>query len=101
MSCSSYALCSSHLDYPGGCTVQYGTDPSYDDLSLPIKGPINSVFLLPVMEGRTVYYHQTTITVDSESVAKIIVRSVHRTGYCDLQMTMNSKNEVYTYMSIL
>ena len=71
----------------GNCTVQYGRDPSYQDLGPTIAGPLNSSFTLPLMESSTLYYIQTTFMFNSQPVT---LRRNYTTGYgnvLDLNIT--------------
>ncbi len=70
-----FALCTTSLASVEECFVQYGIDPHYQKLSSPINGPVNSKFLIPIVMGKQemVYYHQTTVKVNSS--LDIIIRS--------------------------
>ena len=64
--CVTTANCFSLVSDVGNCTVQYGQDPSYEDLGPPIIAPLNSSFTLPGLESSAFYYFQITFMVDSE-----------------------------------
>ena len=78
-SCTSSVFCFSLLD-EGECVIQYGQDPSYQDLGPPIQGPLDSSFPLPLMEATTTYYYQVTIN----SSLIIQLRGNFTTGECEL-----------------
>ena len=83
VTCSLHAVCFSRLKQLDVCRVQYTTDPSFANLSLPVWGPINSTFTLPLQNRlrETVnYYHQVTVTID-ESL-EVVLRSSHRVEGC-------------------
>lgn len=72
---SIYALCSSPIMGIENCSIRYTTDYSYENLSPPIMGPINTPFQI-IPEGvisAAVYYHQASVIVDPSM--KITVRS--------------------------
>ncbi len=72
---TAFALCITSLENVEECFVQYGKDPYYQNLSSPISGPVNSKFPIPLIFGKQemVYYHQTTVKVNSS--LDIIIRS--------------------------
>ena len=55
--CMITLLCSSPY-IEGECSIQYGKDPSYQDLNPPIVGPINSSFTLHLLDEKTIYYYK-------------------------------------------
>ena len=69
--CLTTASCSTTLsDKNNNCSLQYGRDPSFQDLGPPISGPLNSSFPLPLMESSTPYYVQVVFTINSLSVTQ-------------------------------
>ncbi len=76
--CVTVVNCSTTLSEMGNCTIQYGRDPSYQDLGPPISGSLNSSFPLPLMESSTLYYIQITFMMNSELV--IFLRRNYKTG---------------------
>ena len=67
-----FALCSTNLESVEECSIQYGRDPNYQNLSSPIRGPVNSRFPIDD-EQEDVHHHQTTMRVNS--FLEIIIRS--------------------------
>ncbi len=66
----------------GNCSVQYGQDPSYQDLSLPIQSPLNSTFPLPLLESNTVYYYLATVTINPTFTVQL--PGTFMTGQCEI-----------------
>ena len=62
----------------GQCFIQYGQDPSYQDLSLPIQGPLNSPFTLPLMDENTFYHYLVNNTFG------ILFTGNFTTGECEI-----------------
>ena len=77
--CTSYALCSSHLPL-NGCTVQYTTDPSWRNLNPPVWGPMNTLFELPApsMDAGT-YFYQATVN-------NVVIRTIQEAKKCEEAM---------------
>ena len=61
--CMTTLICF-YLLSEGQCFIQYGQDPSYQDISPPIKGPLNSPFTLPLINENTFYYYRVNSTFD-------------------------------------
>ena len=75
--------------------VQYTTDPSYANLSLPVWGPINSLFALPYQaKEASTYYHQVTVTIDNSLI--VVLRSVHAVEDCSNPIMSSPSNVSYT-----
>ena len=67
--CSTVVLCASSKN-SGSCNIEYGHDPSYQDLSPPIQTPLNSLLTLPFMTPST-YYYVVTVTINSSLTFQI------------------------------
>lgn len=69
-----FALCSTKVEGIEYCNIQYGSDSSYNNLSLPITGHTNTLFQIPFQETTPcTHYFQAYIVINS--TLKIIVRS--------------------------
>lgn len=69
-----FAKCSSLVEGIDYCTIQYGMDHSYDNLSSPVTGPMDTLFHICVLElTPAVYYHQGSVIINS--TLEIRVRS--------------------------
>ncbi len=55
----------------GSCCIQYGQDPSYQDLSPPIQSLLNSSTTLPLLEPNTVYYSLAAVTINSSLIFQL------------------------------
>ena len=67
-------MCSTNTERIGNCTVQYGKDPFYQNLSAPVIGPVNLLFPIVDIETSTTYYHKASVMINSS--LKIIIKSV-------------------------
>ena len=75
--CFTDATCvSSESD--GNCSIEYGQDPSYQDLSPPIQTPLNCLITLPLLEPNTIYYYQVTIIINSSRTFQLRGSFVNR-----------------------
>ena len=75
--CMTTLLCS----YPsseGQCFIQYGQDPSYQDLNFTFQGPLNSRFTLPLLDENTLYYYLLNNTFGIQFTGNFT------TGECEL-----------------
>lgn len=83
------AMCITQTQGIENCSIQYGKDPFYDNLSPPVTGPINTPFLIPFMELSTAtYYHQAIITINSSLV--VIMRSNGRLTFPDFETSADT-----------
>ena len=80
--CITFAMCSSTVS-TGQCHVKYSKDPTYPTDADSFDGPINQLFMLPLLERSTLYYHEAHVSFNS-SQAKLIVRGRFMTGDCEL-----------------
>ncbi len=86
-----FALCTTSLESVEDCSVQYGRDALYQSFFSTIIGPVNTKFpIFDKLEIAMVYYHQTTVKVNSS--LEIIVRS---TFVYDSSLT-SDRSEVQT-----
>ena len=67
-------MCSTNTERTGNCTVQYGIDPFYQNLSAPVIGPVNSLLTIVDIETTITYYHQASVIINSS--LEIIIKSV-------------------------
>ena len=67
-------MCSTNIERTENCTVQYGKDPLYQNLSAPVIGPVNSLFSIVDIETTITYYHQASVMINSS--LEIIIKSV-------------------------
>ncbi len=65
----------------GSCSIQYGQDSSYQDLSPPIQSPLNSPITLPLLEPNTIYYSLATVTINTSFIFQ--VTGSFSTGPCE------------------
>ena len=75
--CMTTLLCS-YLLSEGLCFIQYGQDPSHQDLNPPIQGPLNSPFTLPLMDENALYYYLLNSTFGIQFTGNFT------TGECEL-----------------
>lgn len=82
-SCSGLALCSSQLQQLSNkmCSVEYGTDHSFYNLSPPILGYVNVPFNIPLLEGSTIYYYQVSANISSSLT--VTLQGIQLTEECD------------------
>lgn len=66
--CHVLILCNSSTDDEGECAIQYGLDPSYQDLGPPINDSLNSKFSLPFIEPNTLFYYYINATINSSNI---------------------------------
>ena len=67
-------MCSTNTERIGNCTVQYGKDSVYQNLSAPVIGPVNSLFPIVDVETTVTYYHQASVIINSS--LEIIIKSI-------------------------
>ena len=79
--CSTFVHCSLPEGFNGSCSIEYGQDPSYRDLSPPIQTPINSTTTLPLLEPSTMYYSLITVTINS--TLPIQISGTFNSGSCE------------------
>ena len=60
LNCFTFINCVSPKS-TGNCSIQYGLDPSYQDLSPPVQTSLNTPITLPFMTPSTYYYLLTVI----------------------------------------
>lgn len=88
-----HALCTSNNRDMSTCSIDYSTNPWYQNLSTPVSGPINTPFPVPIMEMASgTYYYQTTAFINS--TLKTIVRSC-------FQLVMISSGEEQDAVTVL
>lgn len=90
-SCMVLGLCSFQLDL-NECSLYYGTDPAFSDLSLPIHGPINYPFILPPLKEFTTYYY--TVSVLVESSLHVTTHGIYVTEDCDINSSTLGNDKV-------
>ncbi len=78
--CIITVMCNSS-ESSGSCSIQYGQDPSYQDLSSSIQTPLNSTFPLPLLEPNIVYYYLATVTINSTFTVQL--PGTFMTGQCE------------------
>ena len=82
-------MCSTNTESIGNCTVQYGKDPFYQNLSASVIGPVNFLFPIVDIENTITYYHQASVMINSS--LEIIIKSVDTfTTEDDVQKTASS-----------
>ena len=71
-----YAFCNSSIKDISTCSIQFGKNPWYQNLSSPVIGPMNRIFPLPIVETTSnIYYYQVAVLINSTLM--IIVRSYY------------------------
>ena len=83
ISCAVVGICSAKMEY-NGCSLQYGTDPSYSNLGPPIQGPINSPFKSVMLESSTTYYYLVAVAVESNF--NVTIQGIQVVGSCDVDL---------------
>ena len=81
-------MCSTNTESIGNCTVQYGKDPFYQNLSASVIGPVNFLFPIVDIENTITYYHQASVMINSS--LEIIIKSVDTFTTEDDQKTASS-----------
>ena len=65
----------------GNCSIEYGQDPSHQDLNPPLQTSLNSPITLPVLESSQEYYYQ--ITANISPTLRFLLRGSFRTESCE------------------
>ena len=87
--CMTSVLCSYPLS-EGYCYIHYGQDPSHQDVSPPIQGPLNSPFTLPLMDENTFYYYLVNNTFGIQLIGNFTTGECKLVCYNDMIMYVSS-----------